>query len=95
MAVENFCIPQGAKHLDEAYALINFMLDAHVGAEITNFSFYPNTNLAAKKYIRPEILNNRACYPDEQTLRRCELVHDLGPTYRLLDRYWTEIKSAD
>ncbi len=93
MAVENFCIPSGAKHSEEAYAFINFMLDAKVGAEITNYSYYPNTNEAAIPYINPEILKNPACYHDEETLSRCELVSDLGPTSQLLDRYWTEIKS--
>jgi len=93
MAVENFCIPVSAKHPEEAYAFIDFMLDAKVGAEITNYSYYPNTNEAAIPYIKPEILNNPACYHDEKTLSRCELVSDLGPTSQLLDRYWTEIKS--
>jgi spermidine/putrescine-binding protein len=64
-----------------------------VGAEITNISGYPNTNEAAKAFIRPEILNNTVIYPDAEILSRCELVKDLGPTNLLLDRYWTEIKS--
>ena len=93
LAVENFCIPAASAHPEEAHAFINFMLDAKVGAEITNFSYYPNTNEAAKAYIKPEILNNPVCYQDEQTLSRCEFIRDLGPAAQLLDRYWTEIKS--
>lgn len=93
LAVENFAIPVHSKHLPEAYAFINFCLDAKVGAEITNLSRYPNTNEASKAFIRPEILNNRVIYPDESILARCELVKDLGATNLLLDRYWTEIKS--
>ena len=92
-AVENFVIPKGAKHLDEAYAFINYCLEPKVGAEITNMSGYPNSNEAAKAYIKPEILNDPVIYPDEQTLARCELMNDLGPTTEILDRYWTEIKS--
>jgi spermidine/putrescine transport system substrate-binding protein len=73
--------------------LINFMLDAKVGAQITNFSYYPNTNEAAKPYISPEILRNPAVYQDEESLARCEFARDIGQTSQLLDRLWTEIKS--
>jgi spermidine/putrescine-binding protein len=93
IAVESFGIPKGATHIEEAYALINFLLDAKVGADITNLSGYPNANEAAKAFIKPEILNDPVIYPDDLTLARCELMKDLGPTTELLDRYWTEIKS--
>ncbi len=59
-AVESFAIPKGAKHVPEAYAFINYCLDAKVGADITNLSGYPNTNGAAKAFIKPEILRDRS-----------------------------------
>jgi spermidine/putrescine-binding protein len=93
IAVENFAIPETAKHREEAHILINYLLDARVGAKITNLSHYPNTNEAAKKFIKPEILHNPVIYPDETTLARCELISDIGPAYKVMDRYWTEIKS--
>ncbi len=93
MSVENFCVPAKAQHQDEAYTFINFMLDAKIGAEITNYSYYPNTNEAAKTYVWPKILKNPAVYQDDATLARCELVKDIGPASQLLDRLWTELKS--
>lgn len=93
LAIENFAIPRAARHKDEAYTLINYLLDAKVGGDITNLSKYPNTNEAARAYIKPEILNNPVIYPDEATLARCELIRDIGPTYQVLDRFWTEIKA--
>jgi spermidine/putrescine-binding protein len=93
LSVENFCIPVHAKNLEEAHAFINFMLGERVGAEITNFSFYPNTNEAASRYIRPELLKNPAVYPDPESLSRCEYVTEIGSATQLMDRYWTEIKS--
>lgn len=93
LAIENFAIPRAARHKDEAYVLINYMLDAKAGADITNLSKYPNTNEAAKAFIKPEILNNPVIYPDRATLERCELIEDIGPTFAVIDRYWTEIKS--
>jgi spermidine/putrescine-binding protein len=93
LSVENFCIPATATHVREAYALIDFLLDAKVGAEITNFSYYPNTNEAAKAYVFREILRNHAVYQDSETLARCEFAKDIGPASQLIDRLWTEIKS--
>jgi spermidine/putrescine-binding protein len=93
LSVENFCIPVKARHLREAHEFINFMLDAKVGGEITNYSYYPNTNEAARQYVWPKILNNPAVYQDDKTLARCELVKDIGPASQLIDRLWTEIKS--
>lgn len=93
LSVENFCVPATAKNVEEAHVFINFMLDAQIGAEVTNYSFYPNTNEAANHYIKPEILKNRAVYPDSESLSRCELVTEIGTATELLDRYWTELKS--
>jgi spermidine/putrescine-binding protein len=91
--VDNMGIPKGAKHLEEAYAFINFVLTPENAAAITNFSGYSSPNEAAKQFINPEILHDSARYPDDQTLSRCEFLKDLGETSTLLDRYWTEIKS--
>ncbi len=93
LAVENLAIPKSAVHKEEANILIDWLLDAHVGANITNLSRYPNSNEAAKSYIDPAILNNPIIYPDAATLGRCDLISDIGPAYQVLDRYWTEIKS--
>lgn len=91
--VDNLAIPSAAPHKDSAYAFLNFCLRPEMAAEITNFSGYANPNEAAKPHIRPEIVNDPARYPDEETLARCESLADLGETTTLLDRYWTEVKS--
>ncbi|HJZ12681.1 MAG TPA: spermidine/putrescine ABC transporter substrate-binding protein, partial [Acidobacteriota bacterium] len=91
--VDNSAIPISSRHKDAAYTFMNWCLDAKNAAEITNISGYPSPNEAAKSYVKPEILNDRARYPDEATLSKCEFLVDLGETSTLLDRYWTEIKS--
>ena len=91
--IDNLAIPKGVKHLEEAYTFLNFCLTPEIAAEITNFSGYPSPNEAAKKFIKPEILNDPARYPDEKTLANCEYLEDLGETSTLIDRHWTEIKS--
>jgi len=91
--VDNLAVPKASRHKEEAYAFINFCLDPKNAAEITNVSGYPSPNEAAKAFIKPEILHDPARYPDEAMLSKCELTADLGPATKLLDEYWTEIKS--
>ncbi len=44
-------------------------------------------------YIRPEIVDNRAVFPDAATLGRLEMMRDLDRrSRRVLNRIWTEIK---
>jgi spermidine/putrescine-binding protein len=91
--VDCMAIPKTAPHKDEAYMFMNWVMDAQVAADITNFSGYPSPNEAAKAYIKPEYLNDPARYPDEATLSKCEFLEDLGEATQIMDRYWTEIKS--
>jgi spermidine/putrescine-binding protein len=91
--VDNLAIAKGAEHQDEAYEFINFCMDAAIAAEITNISGYASPSEAAKPFIKPEILNDRARYPDDETLSKCEFLLDLGEMTTVLDRMWTEIKS--
>lgn len=91
--VDNLAIPAASLHKDVAYTFINFILDPHNAAEITDFSGYASTNEAAKPFIAPHIVNDPARYPDEATLAKCEFIQDLGDTTKLIDRLWTEMKS--
>jgi spermidine/putrescine-binding protein len=86
-------IPKSSVHVAEAHSFINFCMDGRIAAEITNVTGYATTNEAAKSYIKPEILNDDARYPSENTLARCEWFQHREGTNQLLDRYWTEIKA--
>ena len=91
--VDNLCIPRGAANRELAHQFINFVLEARVAADIANGTGYSTTNLAARGYIRPELLSNEAAYPPAEDRRRCELIIDLGPAISIYDDLWTEIKS--
>ncbi|HEY7159941.1 MAG TPA: spermidine/putrescine ABC transporter substrate-binding protein [Acidobacteriota bacterium] len=86
-------IPKNAPHVAEAHAFLNFCMDKKVAAEITKITGYATTNEAAKAYIDAKMLQDKARYPDETTLARCEWFIARGKTSQILDRYWTEVKS--
>jgi putrescine transport system substrate-binding protein len=95
MFFDNFAIPKDARNVEEAHAFIDYMLRPVVAARNSNFLGYPNGNLASQKLIAPAILNDRAVYPDAETMRSLYLVtaRDLK-SQRLLNRLWTRVKTG-
>jgi putrescine transport system substrate-binding protein len=95
MFFDNFAIPKDARNVEEAHAFIDYMLRPEVAARNSNFLGYPNGNLASQKLIAPAILNDRAVYPDAETMRSLYLVtaRDLK-SQRLLNRLWTRVKTG-
>ena len=93
--MDNVCIPASAGNPDGAHAFLSFILEPEVGAEIVNAVSYASANAAARKHVKPEVLNDPAVYPPKAALARCEFMRELGPeTTDLLDRHWTEIKGS-
>ncbi|HUB24509.1 MAG TPA: spermidine/putrescine ABC transporter substrate-binding protein [Tepidisphaeraceae bacterium] len=91
--MDNVCIPTGAKNPDAAYQFMNFILEPQPAAEIVNGVYYASPNAAARQFIDPKILNDRNIYPTADMLKGWEFLNDIGPTSRLLDQLWTEIKA--
>ncbi len=88
-------IPAGAPHPHAAHRFINFILDGHVIADITNEIHYGNDNLAARAFIRPEILDDPAIYPPPAVRAQLFLPTEFDARYqRLRTRTWTRIKSG-
>lgn len=89
------CIPKGAKNIDNAHAMINFILDDKVGASIAEFIFYATPNDAAKAHLQSDYLDNPAVFPTDETLAKCESsVFPGQDVIRKIDEAWTRIKSA-
>jgi putrescine transport system substrate-binding protein len=90
-----FLIPASAPHPEAAHKFLNFILDPKVIAEITNDIHYGNDNLAARPFVRPEILTDPAVYPPPEVRARLYLPAELGADYdRLRTRVWTRIKTG-
>ena len=66
-------IPADAKNVDNAHKFIDYILRPEVVADITNYVWYSNPNLVANTtegLIDPEILEDPAIYPTEETLSK-------------------------
>ncbi len=91
--LDNLAVPSQAPHRDVAEKFINYILDAKVGAQLSNFNQYATPNRAAKAFITPADLANSAIYPSAEMMGKLEFVNDLGDTNKLYDEVWTQVKS--
>ena len=88
-------IPYDAPHVKAAHAFINFLLIPKVIADITNEIHYGNDNLAANRFVDPQILNDPTLYPTPEIMKRLYLTDEVSAaTERIRTRTWTRIKTA-
>lgn len=91
--MDSMCIPAKAPNAEGAYKFINYILDAKVGAQLSNWNQYATPNKASKEFITPEDLANPAIYPSEDMMQRLFYVKDLGNGNRIIEEAWTRAKS--
>jgi spermidine/putrescine-binding protein len=75
---DNMAIPANAEHPCTAHAFINFLLDAENGATLTNWNYYASPNEASEEFIDPEILEDEAVYPSDETFANLVVIEDTG-----------------
>jgi spermidine/putrescine transport system substrate-binding protein len=93
LALDSMAILQSAPRPDLAYKFIDFMLDGKNSAELSNLIGSGNPNTEAMQYIKAEVKNNKAVFPDPATLAKLEQQKDFNAKdRRFRSRLWTEIK---
>jgi spermidine/putrescine transport system substrate-binding protein len=92
---ENIVIPKESSRKHTAEVFINFMLRPEIAAQYANEYFYAVTSDAAREAINPDILNNPAIYPDDETLAQAEFILPLSPEVQALyDNIWQRLLDA-
>jgi spermidine/putrescine transport system substrate-binding protein len=91
--VDNFAIPKGAPHRENAYKFLNFMLRADVAKAVALDNNFPTANLAAQKLLPADVRNNEIVYPSREILRHGEFQADIGDeALALYEKYWERLK---
>lgn len=88
--VDNLAIPADAPNPCTAHAFVNYILDAEIGAQLTNWVWYASPNEAAEPMIDEEVLS---VYPDEDLLDELHFIEDVGDATPLYEQMFTEAKS--
>lgn len=91
---DTMAIPKDAKHKENAYKWINYILRPEVHASLTNKVFYANPNKAAMKFVDPALAKDQAVFPDAAAL--AGMIAPDTPdqaTLRLVTRTFTNFKA--
>ncbi len=95
IALDNMVIPKGAKHIDAAYAFINFFYQAKVNADFVQRMYYGPIVKGADAYLPAELRRHPILFPSDSSIQHCEMLNDLGDATPLYDRVWLEVKVSD
>lgn len=79
---DNMVIPKTVKNQDAAYAFINFMLKPENALKNAEYVGYSTPNLPAKELLPEEKKEDKAFYPDAETMKHLEV-------YEKFDHKWT------
>lgn len=92
--IDSWVIPKNAEHVDAAHKWIDFMCDAEIAKENFEYITYPTPNKAAFDLLDPEYQNNKALFPDDAALAKCDVYRYLGAEGdALYDEMWKEVKA--
>lgn len=90
--IDCWFIPLNAPHKDAAHTFLNYILDAEVGARISEQIKYICPNQAAGEYLSEEFKSNQVLYIPSEVLGETEFIKDVGEATTLYDNIWTAFK---
>lgn len=93
MWVDTMLIPSKAPNPDLAHKFINFILDAEIGAQLSNYNYYASPNAAAQPYL-DEILTQPPIQPSEEDMQRLHFTPSLeGEQLQIFQQLWSEVQA--
>ena len=92
---DTLAMPRDAPHPANAHALLNYLLDPAVIADVTNATGFANANAAATPLVNASITADAAVYPsrDEQARLFVQVV-DSPEQSRAITRIWQKFKTG-
>ncbi len=94
IACDYLAIPKKAPETELAHRFINYLYEPEVAARNMKWTLFLCPNKGAYEYLEPYLRNNPALFPGEETLRKAELIQDLGDDVVKYYRAWDRIKSG-
>lgn len=92
--MDSFVIPKNARNPKAAYRFIDFVLRPEIAALISTEIGYATPNLAARKLLDAEILDDRVIYPAPADLVNAEFQQDVGEALLVYQKYWELLKAG-
>lgn len=88
-------IPKDAKHTDNAYKFIDYLMRPEVIAGISNYVSYANGVAPSLPLIDESVRSNPGVYPSDEVMGKLFSLAVLPPEVdRLFNRHWTTLKTG-
>lgn len=88
-------IPVDAPNPEGAHAFINFVMDAQIAADITNYVKFPNANAASTPLVDADVLADPTIYPTPEAKANLWTLQPYdNAAERLTTRLWTQIRTG-
>jgi putrescine transport system substrate-binding protein len=92
---DTLAIPKDAPNPDSAYIFMNYIMDPHVIANISNFKRYANANAASAPFVLPAVKNDPGIYPPPAEIERLVVQQaDSAEQTRAITRMWQKFKTG-
>ena len=92
LSIDNFAILKGAKHIDDTYLFIDYILRADVMKKIVESYPYKNVNIKTDELLSNKYLLNEAANISDENMEKGYFVKNIGEKIKLYDKIWAEIK---
>jgi spermidine/putrescine transport system substrate-binding protein len=92
MWMDSLAVPEGAKNIENAYALIDFLLRPDIAKIIVEDVGYATPNAEAFKLLPESTRSNRMIYPTDEDRKKAEMQVDVGDAIAVYERYWSLLK---
>lgn len=94
IACDDLVITKTAPNPELAYQFINFMTEPQNAAENMDYIYYLAPNSSAYDLVSDDFKSIDALFLDDEKLKNCEMIDDLGDANAKYNKAWDEIKSA-
>jgi len=89
---DNFAVPKGAKHVENAKLFLNFMMDPKNAAEASNFTGYNNAIAGSEQYVKDDLRSDPAFNTPETMIPRLKQIRLCSKAaLDLRERIWTRL----
>ncbi|MFC3283545.1 ABC transporter substrate-binding protein [Litchfieldella rifensis] len=93
MWVDAMLIPSEAPNPDMAHKFIDFILDAEVGAQLSNYNYYASPNAAAEPHL-DAVLTEPPVQPSDEDMERLHFTPSLsGEQLQTFQQLWSEVQA--
>lgn len=92
--MDSLSIPAGAKNIDAAHKMIDFLLRPENAAKVAQEIGYPTPVASAKKLLPAEFVNDTNIFPPQDVLDAGEWQNSVGTANTIYEEYYQKLKAG-